>query len=138
MKTIIFLFTTLLFFSCNSPGNNSTQSEPTYQVAKMTIEEKEKSNPHDFIKVNGTYHFNLINQFVISGNITNNATVANYKDVIIRVQFLSETNTPLEQKDITIYKYLNHASSLEFKEKFSDYPRDTKSCSLEIVNASVQ
>ena len=96
MNKLFFVLPVITILSCES-HNNSQTSEPsnpqTYQEKKMTLEETEKANPTDFLKVTGTYRQNLIDQWVVEGSVTNSASVATYKDVVLDIVYFSKTQT---------------------------------------------
>ena len=82
MRNLIFVLSIIIFTSCDSEKSTNYSLEPTHEDIKISLEQKEKQSPTDFLNVEGTYRQNLINQWVIEGVITNNASLATYKDVV--------------------------------------------------------
>ena len=110
----------------------------TYQESVMTIQEIEAAEPVNYLKADGTYNNNFIGDKVkINGVITNSATVTTYKDIIVRVNFYSKTNTLIGTEDYTLYEFYPPNSSQEFKLKVKAYS-NVSSLGWEIVNASAK
>jgi hypothetical protein len=75
----------------------------------------EHRNPASYLVVAGNYRPNLWgNKELINGTITNNASHTNYKDIHIRVNFLSQTNTVISTKEYVVYQYVPYGSSVPF------------------------
>jgi hypothetical protein len=105
--------------------------------AVMTPEEKERAYPSNYLSASGQFRENFWgNKFSIEGNVRNTSTVTTYKDIVVRVDFLSETETVLSSVEHTIYEYFPAHSTQAFKLKV-DKPSNCKSISLGIVSATV-
>ena len=100
-----------LFFNCAGKGT------PGYESLKLTIEEQEKMAPLTFLSVDGKLWENLIGQTVIEGDITSSATVAHFKDVVLKVNFYTKTGTFLGSEDFVIYEFVKPGQSTYFKIK---------------------
>lgn len=86
----------------NTGGGGSGME--SYQERVMTIEETEKANPAQFLDAGGTYNENFWgDKMKLKVEVTNNATVATYKDVVIEVIFFTETDTELDRKRYVLY-----------------------------------
>lgn len=115
-----------------------TDTSSTYQESVMTIQEIEAANPINYLKADGTYNNNFIGDKVkINGVITNSATVTTYKDIIVRVNFYSKTNTLIGTEDYTLYEFYPPNSTQEFKLKVKAYS-NVSSLGWEVVSASVK
>lgn len=127
----------LILTSCNqsSPGSYDTSSSSSYQDTKLTLEEKEKQDPLSFLSTDGTYRENLVGQWVLEGTVTNHATIAKYKDVVLTVKFYSKTKTLLGSEKHSIYEYFSAGRTKSFKIKTFGY-RGTKSIGWDISRAS--
>ncbi|MCD6067900.1 MAG: hypothetical protein K0S33_2726 [Bacteroidetes bacterium] len=100
-------------------GNEAINNQ-TYQEKVMTVEEIEQADPARFLDASGTYRENLWGDAMkVEGTITNKATVANYKDVVVEVIFYSETDTELDRKQYTIFEYFPAHSTTAFKLKLN-------------------
>jgi hypothetical protein len=134
MKTLFLLSCILLLQSCNS-GAGSTQPESTsYEETKMSLEDKERINPVDFLEADGTYRQNLIDEWVIEGTVTNSATIATYKDVVLKIVYYSKTKTEIGSEEKTIFEYFKPNESKKFKIKTSGF-EGTESVGLDVVSA---
>lgn len=121
--------------NCNSGSSGSYDTEPSYQETKMSLEEKEKRNPTSFLSSDGTYRKNLVGEWVLEGTISNSATIATYKDVVLEIRFYSKTKTLLGTEKEAIYEYFPAGRTKNFKIKTFGY-KGTTSIGWDIVNAS--
>ncbi len=105
-------------------ANNSKSNPSNYQEKKMTLEETENAYPKQFLSVEGKYDGNIWGtKFKIKGEITNKASIADYKDIIIRIKYYSKTKSLIESKDYTIYEVFPPNQQKSFKldaAKFKD------------------
>ncbi len=131
-KTITTLFiATVLLTSCNNGGSSSS----TYEEKKMSLEDQEKQNPTDFLSAGGTYQPTLFgNNMKISGTVTNRATIATYKDVTIKVRYISNTDSDIGSGDYTIYDFFPPNQTKEFKIKI-EVPDGTEKFGWYVVSA---
>ncbi|MFT3912271.1 MAG: hypothetical protein QM737_22780 [Ferruginibacter sp.] len=132
MKTLL-IVTAFVIVSCNS--NSNSPIAPSYQDAKMTLKEKEEANPVQFIKAEGTYRRNLINQWVMEGKVTNTASVAVYKDVVIKFSFYSKTQTEIGSEQKVFYDYFKPNESKDFKVKSNGFD-GTESVGFTVIKAT--
>jgi hypothetical protein len=123
------------FISCKNKDAKQATSD-SYQKSKETIEDIEKKQPSNFLTVSGRNKHNLIGQTVIKATISNQATVVTYKDVKVRLTFISKTGTKLEEDEETIYEEIKPGASVDFKSKYFA-PKGTASVNLKISEASV-
>ncbi|WP_428740166.1 hypothetical protein [Tenacibaculum sp.] len=135
VKTII--VTAILFIGSNVYDNlNSKENEESYLEKKLTIEQMENSEPTRFLEVSGNYKKSFWGTKInVHGKIINRATVATYKDAVIRVIYYSKTETVLGRKNYVIYELFPPNSTKSFELKIENY-RDVNSIGLNIVNAS--
>lgn len=113
--------------------NNSNSY--SYEEKVMTIEEMERSKPTNFLSAEGNYNLNFWGDKIkVHGIINNTATVANYKDAIVRVVYYSKTQTNLGSKDYTIYESFTPYSKVNFELVIDNY-QDVNSIGLEVVDA---
>ena len=132
---LLLLISVLVLFSCNTDSEKKAQAEKeSYQLTKENLLKKEQKNPVMFLKVNGGSRKNIIGQTVVSGTISNTATVAVYKDVLIQFSFYSKTRALLETDKETIFETLEPHESKKFKTKYFA-PKGTDSVALQILSA---
>lgn len=136
----------------NSSFVDSTSNFKTFEVEEkkeLTPNElreqllnKEQSNPLKYLTVSGSLTENKVkiqngtmfrsskwkkDGYILEGYIGNSASIASFKDVKIRVSFLSNTGSVIEQLDLIIYEYVPSTDGIVYKEKvyapdgFSNY-----------------
>lgn len=133
MKHIIaILVVSFMLASCNSA--NKQRPSAKYEEKKMSLEDMERSNPLEFLKITGSTRNNLINQTVVEGEITNHATLVAYKDVVVQVVYLDKDGSVIEKQKETINDVVKPNSSNSFKIK-SGHVKGTHSVELDIVKA---
>ena len=139
MRTIVVtVMINILMVSCVESGKTKPnyESEVTYDEKVNSIEDIELSQFYKFLNVNANYRKNLIGTKIkIDGSITNSATVATYKDVIVKVRYYSITQTELYNEDYTIYNFFPPNTVIDFELKISNY-KDVESIGLEVVGAT--
>jgi hypothetical protein len=137
MKSLLLLFlvSALLLFSCNSDNEQKALAEKeSYQLTKQNLLKKEQKNPERFLSVKGSSRKNIIGQTVVTGTISNAATVAVFKDVLVQFSFYSKTGALLETDKETIFETLEPRESKKFKTKYFA-PKGTDSVALQILSA---
>ena len=131
MKAFILDCFLSLFASCNS----NSPFTPFYQDTKMTLEQKEKANPLAFLSAAGTYRKNLISEWVLEGSITNTATLATYKDIVLRIFYYSKTKTVIGTEQKTIFDFFKPNNTQKFKIKSFGF-EGTESLGFQVLSAS--
>ncbi len=138
MKTKV-LFVILVFNSfliaCNNSNNNPNNGN-TYQEKVMSVEEIERTTPTKFLSAEGTYKPNFWGN-KINGSIKNIATVATYKDVVIKVTYYSKTKTELGSSNYTVYDFFLPQSEKPFELKIDNY-KDVNSVGCEVISALIK
>jgi hypothetical protein len=115
------------------PGNTDQQ---TYQEKVMTVAEIERSQPTNFLSADGTYRENFWgDKLKVSCKITNKATVASYKDAIVRVTYYTKTKTVLGTKDYTVYEVFSPTSTKTVELKIDNY-KDVASIGWDVIKAT--
>ena len=141
MKKIITIlsFAVLVMTSCNNSGSSSSNSSNNQKSAKelkMDLKQIEQSSPTDYLSADGTYKENFWGDKIkVNCTITNKATVATYKDAVVRVTYYSKTNTDLGSKDYTIYEKFSPNSSKIVELKIDNY-KDVNSIGWKVINAT--
>jgi hypothetical protein len=126
---------TLGLSNCNSRSSGKYDTNSSYEETKMTLEEKEKQNPISFLLTDGTYRKALTGGWVLKGTISNSATIATYKDVVLEISFYSKTNTHLGTTQETVYEFFPAGQTKEFKLKTKAY-KGTNAISWNIISAT--
>lgn len=116
--------------------NNDDSEKNSYQEQVMTIEEIERSQPTNFLSASGTYEENFWgNKFTVNCEITNKATVATYKDAVIRITYYSKTKTELWSKDYTVYETFPPTSTKTVELKIDNY-KDVSYLDWDVISAT--
>ena len=119
----------------NSGGGYETGGD-TYQEKVMTVEEIERSQPTNFLTADGNYNESFWGDKIkIHGVIKNTATVASYKDAVVRVTYYSKTKTELGSKEYTIYDNFPPHSEVKFELKIENY-KDVNSIGWDVIQAT--
>lgn len=126
----------MLLISCaHSTGSSSDATTASYQEKVMSVEEIERSQPANFLTADGTYNSNFWgDKLKVHGTITNSATVATYKDALVRVTYYSKTNTELGSKEYTIYDFFPAHSTKKFELKIDNY-QNVNSIGWDVISA---
>ena len=119
----------------NGGGGYGT-GDDTYQEKIMTVEEIERSQPTNFLTADGNYNENFWGDKIkVHGVIKNTATVASYKDAVVRVTYYSKTKTELGSKEYTIYDNFPPHSEVKFELKIENY-KDVNSIGWDVIQAT--
>jgi len=119
----------------NVNGVNTNTRNVNYKEQVMTIEEIERSQPTDFLTATGTYKENFLgDKLKINCIITNRATIATYKDVVVKIIYYSKTKTEIGSKDYTVYEVFPPNISKTVALKIDNY-RDVNSIGWTVISA---
>lgn len=139
MKKYFFLVSlaTLFMGACSTNSDTKAKSEKeSYNITKEELLKKEQKSPQLFLDVQGNNKKNILGQTVVKGMIHNNATIAVYKDVNVKLSFYSKTGALLETDKETVYETIEAGKSKDFKTKYFA-PKGTDSVALEVLSATV-
>tara|TARA_Y100001934_G_C12362185_1_gene781375 strand:+ start:867 stop:1634 length:768 start_codon:yes stop_codon:yes gene_type:complete len=129
------IFATIKVVNNMNYGGSGYNSGDTYQEKVMTVEEIERSQPINFLSADGTYRENFWgDKFKVSCTITNTATVATYKDAVVRVTYYTKTKTVLGSNDYTVYETFPPTSTKTVEFKIDNY-KNVNSIGWDIINA---
>ena len=87
------------------------------QKFKEEVRKKEIANPISYLKVKMNWRKNLIGETVLEGTLYNTAPLANFKDPVLLVTWLSKTNTSMGTNRYPLYEYLGAGKSIKYKLK---------------------
>ncbi len=151
MRRNILLIFTIIYFaasSCNSGVEVRTKPK-TPEELRAELETHEKAHPLNYLMADSTelkpnrvkvkdnwfrsdeyetkgYHFNC--------SIVNNATIAKFKDVVLRISYYSQTRSLIATKELTIYEYFEPRSNKRFKELLNP-PDDMSAYDVAVISA---
>jgi len=133
------IFIITMVVRANMGDSEKVQQETvtqTYEQKVMTVEEIERSEPTRFLTAEGKYNKNLLGDKIkIRGIIRSTATVASFKDVVLRITYLTKTKTKLGSNDHNIYEQVLPRSEVKFDLKVDNY-KDVYSIGCEVVHAT--
>lgn len=137
MKHLIALIILAVFAaSCGGSKANDETPSAKYEEKKNSLEETERSNPLQFLKMrNGNDRSNLVNKVVIEGDVINNATLVAYKDIEINIIFKNEKGSVIQKDTKTLGMTIQPASTQAVKVKVKK-PKGTASVLFDITGAT--
>jgi len=112
-----------LIIKLQKSGDNKqvfqTVNTPAKTPAKIKEEsrKKEPANPVSYLKVKMSWHKNLIGETVLEGTVHNSSPLANFKDPVLLVTWLSKTNTTMGATRYPLYEYLGAGNIIQYKLK---------------------
>jgi hypothetical protein len=125
----------LIVFSSISNSDDYGSGE-SYQERVMTIEEMELSEPTNFLSADGTYSENFWGDKInVTCVITNKATVATFKDAVIRITYYTKTKTELGSKEYSVYEVFAPNSKKTVELKIDNF-KDVHTIGWEVISAS--
>ncbi|RYF89313.1 MAG: hypothetical protein EOO03_06310 [Chitinophagaceae bacterium] len=134
-KSALFIIAlSALIISCGDKAEKEAKTADKYEKTKLSLEEIEKQTPEKFIAVAGSDKKNLLGQTVVKGKVTNNAKMATFKDVDIKLFFYSKTGVLLQEDQEMIYETIAPGATKSFKSKYFA-PKGTDSIAMKVVSA---
>lgn len=86
-------------------SNNPAPVQKTEAELKADLKATEESNPAKYLKADGTYKPNFMgDKFKVSCSITNNASIATFKDAVVKVTYYTKTNTVIRTNQYIVYE----------------------------------
>ena len=153
MKNIIHSAIISLFLCACTNGNGKSfipERPKTAAELRAELKSKEEDNAAQYLDA-GTLQWRKDTKVVethllwpdergpdgitITGTIKNTASVAKFKDIRIKVSWISETQTEISSSDFVIYKEVDPGKSVSFS--FKTYPPDAmRNLTYTILGAS--
>ena len=135
IPVIILLLLILFSFHCNTQPKEAREKE-SYETTKKALLTKEQKDPRLFLTVKSNSKKNIIGQTVVTGTISNKASIATFKDIELKLSFYSATKALLETDKETIFLIVDPGESRHFKTKYFA-PKGTDSVALQVLSAKV-
>lgn len=133
-SVLFFIAISTILVSCGDKAEKEAKTADKYEKTKLSLEEIEKQTPEKFISVKGTDKKNLLGQTVVKGKVQNNAKMATFKDIDVKLFFYSKTGVLLQEDQEMIYETLTPGESKSFKSKYFA-PKGTDSIAMKVVSA---
>lgn len=123
-------------WTANDFGNSLTLTNCTDspEQIKRELQEAEWINPQKHLTLSGVQH-TVFNKFSVEITVKNAAMLATYKDVQIKVDYLSKTNSLLLSKTYVQYDFFPPQKTKVFTWNLPDAPRATQYIHISLVNA---
>lgn len=128
------MFMAIFSIGCTNDTPDLVSEKESYTLTKEELRLKEHKNPPMFIKVTTNHKRNFFGQTVIKGTMINNASVASFKDIELKLYFYSKTKSLLETDRETIFEELTAGERTNFKTKYFA-PKGTDSVYIEVLSA---
>ena len=139
MKTHLLILSCLGLFQSCSQGESHGYAAPerplTAAERRELLRTEEQNDPAKYLRTQGTSRRNLIDQLVLEGTITNRATLATFKDPVLRVTWYSKTNTELDTHEYRIFERMGPRRTIEFKLK-TDAPAYVATVAMGVLEAT--
>lgn len=134
----------------NKVDSSSKNQNKSIEDIKKDLVKSEQNSPLKFITIDandkpnkvrtrhGTFFRSSkyeIDGVLIEGFIYSNATLAVFKDIVYKVNYISDTGTVISSEEFTIYDFLTPNSSLEIKQKVYP-PNGTSVIQYKVIRAS--
>jgi hypothetical protein len=141
---ILLVIVAILLIDGISSGHISVEdfiSRPKSEAElRMELLSKEKSRPLSYLSLNQIkFEKKLLafitNEATITGVVKNSASLSKYKDLRVRVNYYSATNTIFKSHDYVIYKYFPPQSSIPITLEV-DFPDGFSKYGVEILGAT--
>jgi len=146
ITTITLSIFTILLISCSGESNR----QKTPEELKVELKQQELLNPVKYLesknvtmqeqtkKVKNAGLFRSAEYAsdgaIIEGQILNTATLAKYKDVVVKISYYSQTETLIDEKSYVIYEFYKPNSSKKFLLKVNP-PKAYKSYNFQLTDA---
>ena len=145
-KLIVFLSVLcLILTSCGNSGSSDSSSNHSSSSSdkpkspeelRQELLRQEQFKPTEYLSASGTYRQNFWgDKLKINCEITNKATMATYKDAVIRITYYSKTNSIIGQDDQTVYEIFPANSTKTVQLKINNY-KDVSEIGWDVISAS--
>ncbi len=132
LVTTLFFATVLFATACNNNDATTSTNKDKYEQTKEDLATTEKKNPTRFLTITSKDKRNILGQTVVKGTLNNNAKIASFKDIEIKLAFYSKTGVLLEEDVETIFESLAPGKSTDFKTKYFA-PKGTDSVAIKVI-----
>lgn len=131
LAILFIVIAAFIFFSCKSKDKKFDQH--SYEEQKISLLDKERSNPIAFLKMEGQDKRNIWGQTVYRGVIKNTATVCAYNDIRVKLLYFKQGQQVANHEEF-YSDVINAQDEFSFKTKYKT-PRHTDSVAAYIMSA---
>jgi transmembrane sensor len=105
-----------------------------WRKSNNPVFEKEKLNPRSFVSTSYTWKKNKLSRSVINGTVKNNASLATYDNIVLKITYTKAKGTPVTIKE-KIKGPLKPGESIKYEKRLRDLFIHTKGLTVEIESA---
>jgi len=148
LLSIAIIAAIVFFVSCTSPSSPIIIEKPkTPEELRAELKNDEQVAPQKYLSINaatirenitrpaGLFNRSQSDGYLIQGEIRNSASIARFKDIILKVQYLSPTQSIIQENDYVVYEFFEPSSSKTVT--FKVYPPDAmKGFSVSVKSAT--
>lgn len=117
-------------------SKNNESKFAAWRKKNNPLYEKEKQNGTIYLSTHYTWKKNQINQSVIEGRIHNKASLATYKNIVLKVTYAQPGGTP-KITSLIIFGSVRPGETLDYKRRLLDIFNDTTFLKVSIESAVV-
>ena len=130
-SVVLLLILAIGLFSCKNKDKKF--DDHSYQETKISLAEKERNNPREFLQLSGDDHRNFFGKTVYKGVIKNTATVAAYNEVRIKLLYF-KNGIQVANHEEQFEKTIPPNDDFSFKARYKT-PKGTDSVAAYIMSA---
>jgi len=121
--------------SVSNDTDKKSASIDTDKKKVMTVEENEKADPLRFISASGQYRKTIFgNKYVLSVKLENSATVTKYKDVVVKIDYISATNSVVSSEERRFDEFFLPHSTKNYEFKINK-PSESSKLRVSVIQA---
>ena len=137
IKNVIYILLGIyMLFFITSCQNNEVTIE-NYNSVVQNLGWYESKNPNLFLRASGKYNENFWgDKFQVNAEIINKAKIASYKDVKLRVNYYSKTNSLIRNQDYMVYEIIPAQRTTTVKLTIDNY-KDVDKIGWEVIGAKM-
>jgi hypothetical protein len=143
MKTAFYtLLIALLIFSCQSRHENDSkekdiiQKEDSPDELRHSLQRKEAGNPGAYLSYNFVQKEPYSGAAYLKGTLKNNASVVTFRDAVIEVRFLDESDSVIMKTIYTCHKIFLPNTAVDFNIDFNLDVKKVKDIEAGVINAT--
>lgn len=150
LKYTLFVVLSIVLINCSSDIKHEESKPKTPEELRAELKSLENNNPLDYLfykEVTLQPQNKLVKKetffrsavyendgALIEGLIINQATLAKYKDIVVKVMYYSQTETMIQSKSYVLYEYFSPNSENYFSIKVYP-PKEYKNFNIRITKA---
>lgn len=109
--------------------------EKTEQELRKELYEKEAYNPKTMLKVDYTFRTGLLGDIIVKGEIYNKASIAGFKNIKLKLNFLSKTDALIHTETITLLEFFPPNSNVNFEHRIVGIYNNIDQSNYKIISA---